>query len=85
MQTAHAFRVVEMPRPPARRRGGGPVRLADQRPPAGKLEPPGAVRTARKPRGSSRGWVKPLVMAIIVAAEWLVLIAEAFVRVYFYC
>jgi hypothetical protein len=39
-------------------------------------------RTPRKARRGSRGWLKPLFMAILVAAEWLFLIADVFVRFY---
>jgi hypothetical protein len=36
---------------------------------------------ARNTAHRSREWARPIVMAIIVAGEWLLLIADVFVRV----
>jgi hypothetical protein len=43
----------------------------------------GAV--SQKGRSKRRGWLKPLLMALLVAGEWLLIAADVFSRFYFAC
>ena len=77
MQTAHALRLVETAGrlgPRRAKRSPGPHPVGARSPRFGRMP--------RKARRSSGGWVRPLMMAILVAGEWLVLIADAFLRFY---
>jgi hypothetical protein len=79
MQTARAFRLVEAvpgrERPRARTRGDHSI----------TPKPARSGQTTRKPRRGSRGWLKPLIMAILIAGEWLLVIADVFTRFYLAC
>lgn len=78
MQTAHALRLVETGRRPVRRRAASRPRL-ERRHARGARTKPRCPAPAKRDRG---GWLKPLVMAIIVAGEWLVMAAQVFVQFY---
>ena len=85
MQTAHAFSLVETA-PGRDKRGAGPHdRLRGRGGHPVALKAAGSGRTPRRARRGSRGWLKPLAIAILVVGEWLLLIADIFGRFYFAC
>ena len=83
MQTANALRLVEpIPfRIPVKRRV--PTR---SRPDARRLRvASGRARRRVGSKARAESWLKPVVMALIVVGEWLVLLADVFVRIYIPC
>lgn len=94
MQSGQALSVVDGYRFPIRaprpNRGGAgrgrtrrprPAHLQAVAPPRGTSGKAG--RTTKRPaHRSGREWLRPIVMAVIVAGEWLLLIADVFVHLY---
>jgi len=79
MQTGQALRLVHCAESPVRHRAASRPRPERRRPRGA-----GGKTRGRAPASAGRAWLKPLVTAIIVAGEWLVLAAEVFVRVYLF-
>jgi hypothetical protein len=75
MRLVEAIPGPERPRARGHVRGGHAVALKAAR----------SGRTLRKARRDTRGWVRPLIMAILIAGEWLLVIADVFTRVYLAC
>lgn len=86
MQTAQVLRLADDYRYRDRRGGFNRARPGRRRERGSRPTHLRAVASTRAPsRKTGRGarhWFRPIAMAIMVAGEWLLLIADVFVRVY---